>query len=81
MADNMNKLISELSKKLGVSENNIKNAVQNGNVDNILKSSNTSQAKQVESILSDPEKTKKLLNSPQAKALMKLLGEDKNQDK
>ena len=33
------------------------------------------KAKQVESILNDPQKTRELLDSPQAKALMERLGQ------
>lgn len=47
---------------------------QSGNIENLLKNTNPNQSKQIESVLSDPEKAKKLLQSPQAQALMKLLG-------
>ena len=76
---NINKLISSLSKQLGVSENQIKNAAQNGNVNNILKNADSNQTDKIKSVLNDPEKTKEILNSPQAQALIKLLGgDDKN---
>lgn len=73
---NINKLISSLSKQLGVSENQIKNAAQNGNVNDILKNADSNQNDKIKSVLNDPEKTKEILNSPQAQALIKLLGED-----
>lgn len=73
---NINKLISSLSKQLGVSENQIKDAAQNGNVNDILKNADSNQTDKIKSVLNDPEKTKELLNSPQAQALIKLLGED-----
>ena len=76
---NINKLISSLSKQLGVSENQIKNAAQNGNVNDILKNADSNQTDKIKSVLNDPEKTKQILNSPQAQALIKLLGgDDKN---
>ena len=76
---NINKLISSLSKQLGVSENQIKNAAQNGNVNDILKNADSNQTEKIKSVLNDPEKTKEILNSPQAQALIKLLGgDDKN---
>ena len=76
---NINKLISNLSKQLGVSENQIKNAAQNGNVNDILKNADSNQTDKIKSVLNDPEKTKQILNSPQAQALIKLLGgDDKN---
>ena len=73
---NINKLISSLSKQLGVSENQIKNAAQNGNVNDILKNADSNQTDKIKSVLNDPEKTKEILNSPQAQALIKLLGGD-----
>lgn len=73
---NINKLISSLSKQLGVSENQIKDAAQNGNVNDILKNADSNQTDKIKSVLNDPEKTKQILNSPQAQALIKLLGED-----
>ena len=76
---NINKLISSLSKQLGVSENQIKNAAQNGNVNDILKNADSNQTDKIKSVLNDPEKTKEILNSPQAQALINLLGgDDKN---
>lgn len=73
---NINKLISSLSKQLGVSENQIKNAAQNGDVNDILKNADSNQTDKIKSVLNDPEKTKEILNSPQAQALIKLLGGD-----
>ena len=76
---NINKLISNLSKQLGVSENQIKNAAQKGDVNDILKNADSNQTDKIKSVLNDPEKTKQILNSPQAQALIKLLGgDDKN---
>ncbi len=76
---NINKLISSLSKQLGVSENQIKDAAQNGNVNDILKNADSNETEKIKSVLNDPEKTKEILNSPQAQALIKLLGgDDKN---
>lgn len=73
---NINKLISNLSNQLGVSENQIKNAAQNGNVNDMLKNADSNQTDKIKSVLNDPEKTKQILNSPQAQALIKLLGGD-----
>ena len=73
---NINKLISSLSKQLGFSENQIKDAAQNGNVNDILKNADSNQTDKIKSVLNDPEKTKEILNSPQAQALIKLLGGD-----
>ena len=61
---NINKLISSLSKQLGVSENQIKNAAQTGDVNDMLKNADSNQTDKIKSILNDPEKTKEILNSP-----------------
>ena len=76
MSDNkkVNKLLGEVSKKYGISKEQLESAAQSGNIENLLKNTNPKQSKQIESVLSDPEKAKKLLQSPQAQALMKLLG-------
>ena len=75
---NMNKLINELSKKLGVSSDKIQSAAENGNVNEMHKSSDSSNARKMEDILKDPQKTKEILNSPQAQKLLKMLGENPN---
>lgn len=76
MSDNkkVNKLLGEVSKKYGISKEQLESAAQSGNIENLLKNTNPNQSKQIESVLSDPEKAKKLSQSPQAQALMKLLG-------
>lgn len=75
--NNANKMISELSKKLGMSEQQLSNAAKKGEINSIiqnLQKTDKNQARQLESILSNPEKAKKLLESPQAQALLKMFG-------
>lgn len=73
MSDNTNEMFESLSQQLKLSPEQIKSSAQKGNVNDLMKNMDSEKAKQVESILSDPEKAKELLNSPQAQALMKLL--------
>jgi hypothetical protein len=75
VSENINNLLSQLSKKLGVSSNEITSAAQKGDVQSLLKNADSEEAKQFNAVLSDPEKTKQVLNSPQAKAIMKLLSD------
>lgn len=75
MSENINNLLSQLSKKLGVSSNEITSAAQKGDVKSLLKNADSEETKQFNAVLSDPEKTKQVLNSPQAKAIMKLLSD------
>ena len=70
--NNANKLINELTKRLGISENQMQNAMKSGNIDDVLKNTDNSKAQQIQSILNDPEKTREIMNSPQAQALLKL---------
>ena len=76
--NNLDKLISSLSKQLGVSESQIKNAAQKGDVNDMLKNADSDQTDKIKSVLNDPEKTKEILNSSQAQALIKLLGGNDN---
>ena len=76
MADNANELFESLSRQLNLSPEQIKSSCESGNTDGLLKNADSQTVQQVESILSDPEKTRELLNSPEAQALIKLL-EDK----
>lgn len=73
MSDNMNDLINQLSSKLGMSPDKVKSAAQSGEVDTLLKGTDKENADKVKEILGDPEKTKKILSSPQAQALIKIL--------
>lgn len=76
MSDNKNKLINELTKRLGISENQMQDAMKSGNVQDVLKNADSSKAQQIQSILNDPEKTREIMNSPQAQALLKLFNND-----
>lgn len=71
--EEINRLIDNLSKRLGKEPQQIKNAAQNGNMQSILQGMNSTQAARLEKILSDPEASKKILDTPQAQALIKKL--------
>ena len=70
---NANKMLEELSHRLGVSQQSIKEAAQSGNVDDLLKNTDNESSEQIRSVLSDPKKAQKILNSPQAQAIIKML--------
>ena len=76
MSDNkkVNKLLGEVSKKYGISKEQLESAAQSGNIENLLKNTNPNQSKLIESVLSDPDIAKIRLQCPQSQALMKLLG-------
>lgn len=71
MSDNINDMISELSQRLGVSPENLKSAANRGNAERLLDACDSDTANQARQILNDPEKTKQILDSPSAQALLK----------
>lgn len=75
MANNeeINNLINGLSQRLNAEPDQIKAAVEKGNLDSVLKGMNSSQAAKIQSILADPEASQKILSTPQAQALIKKL--------
>ena len=75
MADNENELYQCLSQQLQLSPEQIRSSAQNGDVAELTQHLERDKAQQVASIINDPDKTREILNSPQAQALMKLLNE------
>ena len=73
MSEKVNQLFSELYEKTGMSREQLEQAAQSGDPQDILKNADSETARQAQSILNDPEKTRQILNSPQAKAILKLL--------
>ena len=73
MSENNNEMFECLSQQLNMSPGQIKTAAQQGNAQQLMQNLDSDKAEKVNAILSDPEKAKALLNSPQAQALMKLL--------
>ncbi|MCH5297844.1 MAG: hypothetical protein J1E85_09260 [Ruminococcus sp.] len=71
--NNANKMLDELSRRLGVSQQTIKEAAESGNVNDLLKNTNSESSEQIRSVLNDPQKAQKILNSPQAQAIIKML--------
>ena len=69
----LHKLIATFANNTGASPQEVQKTVNNGKVEELMKSLNEKQAQQVQSILNDPQKTKEILNSPAAQALMKRL--------
>ena len=62
---------SDLLRKF--SNGNMKSAPQNPQVEKLLSNLNKSDAEKLKNILNDPVKTKQILNTPEAQALIKKL--------
>lgn len=70
-------ILNALAQKLGENPNEIKKNAQKGEVGSLLNKMDGKQASKVQEILNDKEKTERLLNTPQAQALIKKLMGDK----
>lgn len=70
-------IINSLAQKLGQKPEALQDNVQNGDVGKILGRMDSKQAQKVQNILNDREQTEKILNTPQAQALIKKLMGDK----
>ncbi len=68
---NMNELIQKASQQLGTSSGELKRQIDNGKLDEIMKKLPPQQAQNFQNILNNPELAKKLMDTPQAKMLMK----------
>ena len=79
--DQMNLLLQTLSKKLGTDPNSLKSAAQNGDMSKTLKGLKQEDAQKVQQILNDKKAPEKLLSSPQAQQLLKMLSGQGGQKK
>lgn len=70
-------ILNSLAQKLGENPKEIKKNAQKGEVGSLLNKMDSKQASKVQEILNDKEKTERLLNTPQAQALIKKLMGDK----
>ncbi len=74
MENNMQKeFLSELSGKLGKSPEEIKASAQAGNLDALTKNLSEAQQKKLREILSNPEKTRAIMENPQVQKLIRML--------
>ena len=73
MADKeqINRLIKQLSERMGAPESEIKSAVEGSSYNKLLSRLPDDKAKQFGEILSDEKKAKEFLSTPQAKAVIK----------
>lgn len=69
----MENIAKMLSKKLNMSSNEIVNSMKTGNVNNVLDSLNSAERSKVNSILSNPEITKKLMEDKGVQDILRKL--------
>lgn len=74
----LDSLMNEASKQSGAQIDQIKKAIETGNIKDMLNGLNPNDAKKVEKALSDKKTAEKLLSSPEAqKIINKLMGKNK----
>lgn len=71
--ENLNSAIKALAKNLNVPEQEVKAAIESGQINRLLGKMDKSKANQLNSIINDSEASKKIIESPQAQAIMKKL--------
>lgn len=72
----INSLINSFIYKNGFNKKQTANDKNKQKVEKLMKNLNSNQTEQLKQILSDPEKTSKILNSSAAKALIKKLSDN-----
>lgn len=70
---NLNGLLSVVSKKLGIPPEQLKKELEEGKFDNALKNMNSAEAAKFQQAVQNPQIVDKLMSSPQAKALYQKL--------
>lgn len=64
-------LINQASKNLGMNPNDLKQQIENGKLDALMKNLSPAQAQGVKQAMANPELAKKMMQSPQVQQMMK----------
>lgn len=73
----LREMMNQAAQQLGADPNKLQQSTQNGAVDQLLRQLKPQDAQNLQKVLADKEATARVLNSPQAQALMKKLFEGK----
>ena len=71
--DQLELLLRQASKQLGVTPQQLKNAAPSGQLDSIIRGMNAGDADKFRKVLSDPNAANRMLSSPQAQKLLQML--------
>ncbi|MGN0462633.1 MAG: hypothetical protein ACI4HZ_09345 [Ruminococcus sp.] len=69
----INSLLNGLSERLNTTPEQLRANLEKGNLDSVVSKMSSGQAKRLQKILDNPEQSEKILNSPQAQAIIKKL--------
>ena len=67
-------LLQVTAQRMGTTPEDLKTAAQNGDLSRMMGNMGAKESAAMQKVLSDPEAAKKLLSTPQAQALLNLLG-------
>ena len=76
MNSNMEKMLEIASQKLGLTSQELKNALDNGNVDDMLKNMRKEDSSRLKSLMASKALREKLMNSSEAAELMKKISKN-----
>ncbi len=71
----VNALLGAVSKKIGVSSDQLRKELAEGKFDSALASMNKNDASKLQRVMNDPKLIEKMMSTPQAQALYKKLSE------
>ena len=69
----INNPLNGLSERLNTTPEQLKANLEKGNLDSVVSKMSSGQAKRLQKILDNPQQSEKILNSPQAQAIIKKL--------
>ena len=67
-------LLQVTAQRMGTTPEDLKTAAQNGDLSRMMGNMGAKESAAMQKVLTDPKKKKKLLSTPQAQALLNLLG-------
>lgn len=73
MNSNMEKMIEAASKKLGTSPEKLKSALDSGNTDEVMSNLSSGDREKLNALLKNPMLREKLLKSPEAEKIIKMM--------
>ena len=69
----INNLLNGLSERLNTTPEQLRANLEKGSLDSVVSKMSSGQAKRLQKILDNPQQSEKILNSPQAQAIIKKL--------
>lgn len=75
MNEKMEKMLEAAGKKLGMKPEQLKAALEKGSTDEMIAHMNKDDRKKLEALLQNPQMREKIMNSPQAAEIIRMMKE------